>query len=492
MTMKENENQNATFCDSRNFKRNTDPSTFGSKEINESEVSVMNVDLLAFETKARDENLKDVDDISVDNGSGSTDSPRKDGQNGHSYRLSSWEIDSSPDMYGKDHKQISPEHEGSVTVKEFILCNGNEYGDSNSRCESVSDLFETVANVFTDKNVLECELPEFEVMKDICVDSGRPENDKYLLETLKDDKVMATHFYFPSKSSIDDDYCEAKEALSVGNANGHTADHCGSGKDNDGELVDQGMLKSENHTTNLEELVHTGNAGFGETNSSEEGSLVDKKHPIQEYSTQRTSLDSLGGEGNKLMQLFDQIPIGKSVSEEDVQANSPTYNSKVESGRITFNFSDNVQAQCTSSSVGLLHEESLSAEDKNPNTSSASSEIHSLSSKNSNDENGREQQKDIISDDFSSDSQVQSASDKSQCSTNDDAPAVEPSDGSKQEHRNSVNDNTAVSQWQYEQGETSFSAVTYSGPIALSGSLSHRSDASTTSARSFAFPVITI
>ncbi|KAL6538824.1 hypothetical protein OROMI_025150 [Orobanche minor] len=490
MTMKENENQNATFCDSKCFKRDTDPLTFGSKEINESEVSVMNVDLLAFETKARDENLKDVDDISVDNGSGSTDSPRKDGQNGHSYQLSSWEIDSSPDMlYGKDHKQISPEHEGSVTVKEFILCNGNEYGDSNSRCESASDLFETVANVFTDKNVLECELPELEVMKDICVDSGRPENDKYLLETFEDDKVTATHLDFPPKNSIDDDYCVAEEALSVENANGHTADHCGSGKDNDGELVDQGMLKSENHTTNPEELVHTGNTGFGGTNSSEEGSLVDKKHPIQEYSKQRTSLDSLGGEGNKLMQPFDQIPIEKAVSEEDVQANSPTYNSKVESGSITFNFSDNVQAQCTSSSVGFLHEESLSVEDKNPNTSSASSEIHSLSSKNSNDENDREQQKDVISDDFSSDSQVQSPSDKSQCSTNDDAPAVEPSDGAKQERGGSVNDNTAVSQLQYEQGETSFSAVTYSGPIVLSGSLSHRSDASTTSARSFAFPV---
>lgn len=47
-------------------------------------------------------------------------------------------------------------------------------------------------------------------------------------------------------------------------------------------------------------------------------------------------------------------------------------------------------------------------------------------------------------------------------------------------------------------GETSFSAaeavsisghITYTGPIAFSGSLSVRSDASTTSGRSFAFPV---
>ncbi|MBA0592855.1 hypothetical protein Gorai_009824, partial [Gossypium raimondii] len=42
-------------------------------------------------------------------------------------------------------------------------------------------------------------------------------------------------------------------------------------------------------------------------------------------------------------------------------------------------------------------------------------------------------------------------------------------------------------------GECSFSAaglITYSGPIAYSGSLSHRSDSSTTSTRSFAFPIL--
>lgn len=55
---------------------------------------------------------------------------------------------------------------------------------------------------------------------------------------------------------------------------------------------------------------------------------------------------------------------------------------------------------------------------------------------------------------------------------------------------------TGSFQDQHGHGETSFSMagpvsglITYSGPIAYSGSLSRRSDSSATSTRSFAFPV---
>lgn len=55
---------------------------------------------------------------------------------------------------------------------------------------------------------------------------------------------------------------------------------------------------------------------------------------------------------------------------------------------------------------------------------------------------------------------------------------------------------TVSSRFQYSQGESSFSAagplsslINFSGPIAYSGNISLRSDSSTTSTRSFAFPV---
>ncbi|KAK6133968.1 hypothetical protein DH2020_032289 [Rehmannia glutinosa] len=494
------ENQNATFYDSKSFRSVNDPLTFGSKEIYESDDSRTDVNPLAFEAKGRDErwNSKVIDDFSMDNENGTIDSPRKDNQNGLSYHLSSWEKDAdtlSSDINDKEEKQISPAYESLVTVEEFTHCNGNESRDSSSQRNGASDLFETVTNSFTDKNVLECELPELEVMKDICVDNGRPEKDKNLIESFKDDKSG---------------HCEAIEASSMENANRHTANQCGSKEENDGKLVSQERIKSSDSSSDKDtakhcdpqESVQTGEAnytatGTAATNSSEVDSFVDKKLPIQEYGTRsflRSFLNSLDGEENKLTQPPDQvrvtncvlIPIGEAVSEspsassaeagllkEDVQASSLLYNSKVESGTITFNFSDAGPVQCTSSS----HDQSLVVKDKNSDGSSANSNVQCVSSKDSSDKNVHDHE--------------QSSEPKDgKCSTNDDVPAVEPN-VSKHEHRNS-GDVSVVSQWKYDEGETSFSAaslVTYSGPIAYSGSLSHRSDGSTTSARSFAFPV---
>ena len=65
----------------------------------------------------------------------------------------------------------------------------------------------------------------------------------------------------------------------------------------------------------------------------------------------------------------------------------------------------------------------------------------------------------------------------------------EPGDGKS-------DDEAVLSQIHYSLGESSFSAVgpvsgriNYSGPVPYSGSISIRSDSSTTSTRSFAFPV---
>ncbi|KAL3654328.1 hypothetical protein CASFOL_004009 [Castilleja foliolosa] len=343
------------------------------KEIYESDDSRMTGDPLS--TKIRDENFKDIDE-------------KKD----------------------SDKRQISPDHGNSVTVEEFTLCNKNESQDSISEHGGGSELFETVANVFTDKNVLECELPELEVMKDICVDDGTPENDKDLLEHYEDDKSARLV-----------NQCEMKE-------------------DKAGESVDQELVKA--------------------SSVSSSGKDVDAKNYLEEYNSSQsvveTFLDALDSDANKLTQPSDQIPIEEAVSEGPAASSSKTVEELAKSGEsiITFNFADAGKVQCTSSSVASLDEQSLVAKDKDPDNSNI------LCAANSN--NSTEG------------CHVRSPSDKSQCSINDDAPAVDPKD----------------SKWQPDHGETSFSAVTYSGPIAFSGSLSHRSDASTASTRSFAFPVL--
>ncbi|KAL1569851.1 hypothetical protein AAHA92_01277 [Salvia divinorum] len=101
---------------------------------------------------------------------------------------------------------------------------------------------------------------------------------------------------------------------------------------------------------------------------------------------------------------------------------------------------------------------------------------------------GSPNHKQANSDDISlDDGLVQSPSNKSPVATND-AQASEANHDKRES-----GDVPVANQLQQDMGETSFSAasmITYSGPIAYSGSVSHRSDGSTTSGKSFAFPVL--
>lgn len=333
MTMKES--QNAAFFDSKSLGRETDALIFGSKETYELNDSGMEAGPLAFEAKDRDEcsNFKVIDDFSMDNENGTIDSPRKEGQNELSHHLSSWDKDAdslSSDSYDVDKEQGSPEHESSVTVEEFADCNGSDSRDSSSLCNGASDFFETDKNLFTDKNVLECELPELEVcykeincqiLKDICIDEGRPEEDINVIESCKDEN---TGHLFPQPPD-DNDHVKAIEDSSLEYANGLSANQCGSKEENDGKkLVSQGRLESsldnsfEKDTAkhcDPDDSVQTGEANCGgtgkaETDSSEEDTLVDRKLPIEEFGTQnflRSFLDSSDGERNKVTQPPDQV-----------------------------------------------------------------------------------------------------------------------------------------------------------------------------------------
>ncbi|GER31884.1 18S pre-ribosomal assembly protein gar2-related [Striga asiatica] len=463
------ENQDTANFSSESFTMETDHLTLKSKEIYVPDDSRINFDPPAFEKKVRDENGKDIVAVSGDNESGTIDSPRKDDQGRLLDNLRGWEKDydqSSQVTHEKESRnQISIEHESFVTVKEFTLCNENEYSISR---RGASDLSEPVTNVFTDKNVLEYELPELEVMKDIWVD-----NEKI------------------------------KGASSIEVDNGCAASQCEAKEDNDGKSLDHESLNSPSFGLSGESTAKNydpqiAGAKFALTNNREEDSAADEKFPIQEYGTHdslRSLLDSLDGEGNKPTQLPDQrldcfapqIPTqisvpdvpnesssedGKGKPDEDVQPKSMLHDINVETRIITSNFSDAEKVQCTSSSISLPHQQSPTAEDMYPDFLSADSKIHPVCSKIDTEENACEQHKEGNSDDSCPEGQVQFSGDKSHSPANDNAPAVKP-DEEQQEH-----------------GETSFSAVTYSGPIALSGSLSYRSDASTTSTRSFAFPIL--
>ncbi|CAA3007303.1 Hypothetical predicted protein [Olea europaea subsp. europaea] len=90
------------------------------------------------------------------------------------------------DMTDKENLPNRSELECSSKAEDFI--HGNEKKPENSAVSSVSalDLFETDTNVYTDKNITECELLElvmsskevnYPVVKDICIDAGIPKEE---------------------------------------------------------------------------------------------------------------------------------------------------------------------------------------------------------------------------------------------------------------------------------------------------------------------------
>lgn len=145
---------------------------------------------------------------------------------------------------------------------------------------------------------------------------------------------------------------------------------------------------------------------------------------------------------------------------EDIQPTNLHYNSKVETGSITFNFNSPEPVLGGITNVGPENnkEQSVDSRDSlsyNDTTSENADDHKTLDSKD---------EKRVLS---SSEEVVNS-----------------------QEHRDPDND-AVVSFRRYDEGEASFSAsgVNYSGPIAFSGSLSDGSASCVNSGRSFAFPV---
>ncbi|KAL8035352.1 hypothetical protein ABFS82_12G089100 [Erythranthe guttata] len=447
MTMKEN--QNATFYDSNGFVKEIDPPIFGSKEIYKLNDSKMDANLL--ETKDRDEcwHHKVMDDISEDSESGTVDSPKKEVED---VLLIDHLSGSDKDLDSLSSNTCDKDKERQNLGHENMPCNGNESQDSSPPCNSASGLSQTTdANLFTDKNVLECGMPEFEVfckeidyqiVKDICVDEGRPDNKDKITESCKDDKSDGL-FHQPTNSNHSE--------ITITEAN-----QCGTKEENDGKSPSDTSFDEDTAKKDCDPAKSVQTSEI--TDNQEEDSLVGIKPPVQELVTRnslRSFLYPLGDEGGVVTQPPDQIlnekPASRSSAatsssaeaegvEEDVEASSSVlYNSEVESGTITFNFDSTVT-------------ENMKPQDSVDSSSVTSNNIDCVgSSKDREDEN------------------------------------------EKNSEQNEGSSAIISRQMKYEEGETSFAAaslVTYSGPIAYSGSLSLRSDGSAASGRSFAFPIL--
>ncbi|KAL8052742.1 hypothetical protein ABFX02_05G025000 [Erythranthe guttata] len=418
-------------------------------------------------------------------------------------RPSSFEEEEDDDVdsesFGTNAKEKEEkEQEYPLTVEEFTDILSSE----SSPFISPVDLFETDTKPYDDddENESEYEKPEiivcykeinYHVVEDLRM--NMPVNDGgYNTEEASDMEVFVSDEF--ATSSLDKTNREEGIMFPV--------EEDGSEEESRDKLLAQESpaLPSENPT-----LI----------DAPEKRSFVDKTLPIQEFGTRsflRSFLNSFDGDDNTtnnnitVEHLQDQeISSSEAGPKGDhVQANSLSFKSKVENGSITFNFKSPAPAPApagvTKPVTEMLVEEQSIIGSGNP--SNATTSIREIE-----EEKPLKKTDDVFvfPDDFSSTSKKD---DKLEMETEMEivTPKTIPNvakesssdDGvsSSGKSVNSVNSEVTLGGSNFlkrDEGETSFSAgglITFSGPAAYSGSISHRSDGSATSGRSFAFPVL--
>lgn len=325
--------------------------------------------------------------------------------------------------------------------------NENKIRDSVSQCNIPCGKIED-KNLRNDNNVMQDELPEFmvfyeeneyHVVKDICIDEGVPLKDKIVIESENDDG-LCTFLLFDENQNGDatkerEDKREDSDLLS---SNGSK-----SSSENDYNEDDIHEWGTKDYEVNMELLLENA------LKSLLENHLV----------------DDIGNDGGSfaLVQTGEENYSATDKTVENVPREK-SLKSLLESP-----YSDGTEVQWQSDKIPCSESEckapSLVSTAAVPNKSSS---INDLSYHSNRDENS------------------------------DDVAAPLKSDSTPAGHEDAISDISAVgSEIQKSQGESSFSMaapvsglITYSGPMSYSGSVSLRSDSSTTSTRSFAFPII--
>ncbi|PSS13497.1 SNF2 domain-containing protein [Actinidia chinensis var. chinensis] len=262
-------------------------------------------------------------------------------------------------------------------LKERDLCTDrnsseNEARDENKPRESVApctspsrekESCEKNADLYTVKNAMQCELSEFvvcfaenahHVVKGICVDEGVPFEDKILIKS-EDNKGGVT----VESEDIDFLSADGSKTSSETDSNEDEASDYGA-KDKEGiELLLADALQSLLNN----DFDHDISTGGGESNCSATDKIVDdvarekfvtstasSLQKFSKYQSLKSLLESPDFDGNQVEKCNDQIPSSEAkrespvaVSETEESNKSSTvnvlaYNSKVENATITFDF----------------------------------------------------------------------------------------------------------------------------------------------------------
>lgn len=473
-------------------------------------------DSLACETKERNEfwNVQQLDDsvFFEDISSNKHEiraSPLKDDLNKGLSNLISCKRNGNPfacDTEDRDYPWSIPKFEGSMIVDFF---DDKEKGAivSNAQFTSVSELFGTDTHLCTDKGVVECKFPEsticykennYNIMKDISMDEGVPLMDKIVTESRKDDQPdssvsLAADEHQPrnTREGNDSELVSASEskASSVESTFKISVDHHTTKEDEDTKspvlnglnpFLEDNMDKDADKDSYLEDVMKI--LGSKGTTMEKATNISEKESDIQNPKESNSGADQSAQQPDQFLELQMPSSVAAFNSQNAVSAadeannNGPAINfsnnSKSEAGAIScdLNLTELASSSSVAKTVKSLPEQSL--------------RLEVVSS-----------QKDGSSDSFSAATQVHLANGVDSSNSSAYGQSLDPQNMANLEE-NSVNLPLGV-RGQFADGETSFSAartasglITYSGPISHSGSVSLRSDSSTTSARSFAFPVL--
>ncbi|MBA0711353.1 hypothetical protein Golax_010547, partial [Gossypium laxum] len=397
----------------------------------------------------------------------------------------------------------------SMSVNDFS--NGNEkeardFVPPNSH--SLKNMGSFQDSVFyLDKSVMECALPElvvcykesaYHVVKDICIDEGVPTQDKFLFDSGVDKKSDCN--FLPSEEDQDSKLLKEKSESDISmQAGSMYPEENQMDKDIDNErdsnkktisdkcTQDISLSLEENEPKNripsqcdTEDLILSrkmtdDTMKMARDDVSKELFTLGELLSMPEFSTVKPKAMSSNCKSDGIKQQCFQ-----NSKEKEVMVMPPLVSADKES--------DN---SCKETILSASAPVSVAEEmDSRKGEATMFSPVTSSSLVNEVSDDSKLAARNIA---FGFDSSALTSSKDEGCH-NLDREALETGHTPKLED---IADQPSSNNLQCGNGESSFSAaglvtglISYSGPIAYSGSLSHRSDSSTTSTRSFAFPIL--
>ncbi|KAL0538825.1 hypothetical protein IC582_022984 [Cucumis melo] len=361
----------------------------------------------------------------------------------------------------------------------------------NNSCKV--DLSEEDSELYMEKSIVECQLPELivcykenicNIVKDICIDDGTPRDKLFCGSSLDEEDVCSINP--PTKDWKDESVGELKQRDMFASDDSEHSESFGS-KDSPNQCDSKDLASTPEAEYDVAYFTDN-DMPMTDLVTESLKPLTDNKikpHPQSEQVCIETTCSEVPVLAHVADESFSNTRETTSesiTSAEDPKnsdsANGMSYNSKVDKGNITFDFN----SLASTASDGL---ERCDNGDLNSSAPSTSASVGCKETTSSN----------PLASADKSEPQCHNTSSNPKRVEYEDLPRVEYEDIRKTEVGN-FDSHTVSSEVQQGVGETSFSVaplgslMSNSGRIGYSGSISHRSDSSTTSTRSFAFPIL--